>query len=635
MQIGGLHLRAIALRLPLLAMVACTTVSAQELNTSKLRIAPDLRQVEPLPSVTPITPAPPTQPHAIPPSAGKATELPSLPADFRPWWQPFVLQPLGDPLGVKPMDLDGVVLETLTHSSRVRVLSDMPVIRRAAVMEAQARFDPRTFIQEKYVDTSDPVGNTLTTGGAPRFNDQNWNFSAGVRRVTPTGAQFEASQKLGYEDNNSIFFVPTQQGTARMSLSYTQPLMNGAGCAYNTSLIVLAEIDVNIAQDQLSRDLQAMLVDVHRTYWELYLDRAALLQRRKLYQDATGILGELNHRRGIDVLGSQLVRAKAAVATREAATIRYAAAVRNSEARLRNLINDPMMAGQPLREIIPVQEPNLGYINVNLEESLVTALHSRPEIDQATREIRAACVRAEVSKNEMMPVLNLILGTYVSGLQGDIGIVPAFGDQFSAGRPSYSAGLLFELPYRNRAAKARYQQRRVELRQITNQMQAVIMNVRAEVEISVRDVSTAYREMVSKSQAIRADEAEIGYLVERWRLLPGDQQVAGVVLDDVLNAQERLADAELDFTRAQVAYNVALINLKRVTGTLLDFEAVAQIDACQDGLPTLLMSKPAKTGEPIATPPPTIGEPTGKSFPESEARRVRPGMPAPSGTLRR
>jgi len=533
----------------------------------------------------------PTPPAALPGPA----QLP-LDVDLSVWWDPQVVRPLrknSEPLN---LTLESVVVGTLMHSPQVRVISDFPIIRRAAIIEAQSAFDVRNFAESRYVGTSDPVGSTLTTGGAPRFIDQNWTNAMGLRRRTLTGAQFEASQRIGYEDNNSIFFVPTEQGTAKLSLSLTQPLLNGRGQAYNTSVIVLAEIDLKIARDQLSKELQTMLVEIHRGYWELYLERAALLQKRKLYQEAVTILDELDGRRGVDVTGSQIVRARAAVATRQGDTIRYAASVRNAEARLRALVNDPQLFSCPDGELIPAQPPSMIYCEVPLCDALITALKHRPEIHQAATQLQGASVRANVAKHELMPVLNMILGTYVSGLEGDSGIIPAFGDQFSEGRPTYSGGLLFDVPYGNRAAQARLQQRRVEVRQLANRLQAVSINVRAEVEIAVREITTTYREMISRRHAMAADQAEIDYLLDRWKLLPGDQQMAGIVLDDVLKAQERLADASLEFATAKVAYNLSLVNVKRVTGTLLDCEAITQMETCVDNLPTLLLDKALPSG---------------------------------------
>ena len=147
-------------------------------------------------------------------------------------------------------------------------------------MEAQADFDPRAFMESKFVRTSDPVGNVLTTGGPSRFRDHDWDYTAGVRKRTRFGGTLELAQQFGYQDNNSDFFRPRQQGTARLALSFTQPILRGRGRVYNSSLVVLAEIDAGMAWDQLSAQLQEHLLEVTHTYWGLYLGRASLAAAR-------------------------------------------------------------------------------------------------------------------------------------------------------------------------------------------------------------------------------------------------------------------------------------------------------------------------------------------------------------------
>ncbi len=502
----------------------------------------------------------------------QARDLQLPPRGFRNWWADVVRAPIEIAPAQLEVPLAEVLLGTLRCSPHVRVLHDTPAIQAANICEAQAQFDWRTFMESKFIDTSDPVGSTLTTGGPDRYLDQNWYYSGGMRRQTESGARFEASQKFGYEDSNSVFFVPVNQGTARMSLSLTQPLLNGRGPAYTTHLIVLAQIDTRVACDRVAGDLQDLLVEVHRAYWDLYLQRSLLLQKRKLFRQAVEIHDELNGRREIDVLQSQIARAKAAVATRLAAVIRQDTAVRNAQARLVTLVGDPSLNTSLGRELIPIETPQEQLATVDLSESLVTAVQYRPEINQVAHEIKAASVRLNVSKHELMPVLNFVLASYVSGLQGDVDIAEAFGDQFATGRPTYSAGLLFEYPLGNRAAEARLKKRQLELRQITNQLELTTANVRLEVETAVREIETAHREMISHAHAIVGGEAEIEYLTNRWRLLPGDQQTAGLVLDDLLNAQERLSRSEASYASAMVGYNLAFVQWKRATGILFDLQ---------------------------------------------------------------
>jgi outer membrane protein TolC len=508
-----------------------------------------------------------------------------------PWWQTEIAGRLRAPAQAHTVGVDEMILGALRHSPRVRAVSNTPLIREEAITEAEARFDWRTFMDSRFSATSDPVGSTLTTGGPSRFREQNWRYNAGLRRTTETGGKFEAAQRIGYQDNNSVFFDPTQQGNAKLSLSFTQPLLNGSGRAYNQSLIVLAQIDADMANDEFSKLLQDHLLEVTRAYWELYLQRALLIQKQRLLAQARAIHERLEHRRGVDALQSQIVRAKSAVESRKAEIIRCEMNIRNTESKLRVLVNDPVLLADAELELVPSELPARDLIEVGLKDSLTAALENRPEILQAAKNVRAASVRLGISENELLPALDLVTEAYVSGLKGNSDIAGAYADQFSEGQPSVTVGLVFEVPLHNRAAKARHRQRRLELQQLTDQLQQTTDTLRSEVEVAVRNVDTAFREMQSKHRAMLAADAEVRYLTERWRLLPGEDQVATFLLEDLLDAQERQTTEEADFVTAQVTYTVALAELKRATGTLLQAESISATRGCTDGLPQMILDK--------------------------------------------
>lgn len=515
-----------------------------------------------------------------------------IPPNFTPWWQAVVTNPLRSLSTPYQVDVETLILDALRYSQQVRAISDTVLIRESEIVEAAAAFDVHAFMESKFVRTSDPVGNTLTTGGPPRFRESNWRYSSGLRKKSQWGGTAELSQRIGLQDNNSIFFIPPNQGNSRLTLSYSQPLLNGAGQAYNASLIVLAEIDAGIAENETSRQLQEHLLKVTQAYWELYLQRAALLQKQRNLERASEILEELEHRRGVDSLQSQIVRARAAVASRRAELIRAAAAIRNAEATLRALVNAPQLCAPANLELVPFEPPLKDCVDVTERDALLTALQARPEIDEAMKRLKAASVRLDMSKNELLPALNLVLESYVSGLQGSSDIGQSVVDQFSVGEPSYTAGLVFDMPLHNRVARARFQRRQLELRQMTSDFQATVEVLKAEVEIAVREVHTSYRETQSKYVAMRAADTEVSYLFERWRLLPGDDRSASFLLEDLLDAQNRLAAEEFGFAEAQFAYTVALAELNRVTGTLLKREQITPRLIEEDGLPRTIFEKP-------------------------------------------
>lgn len=508
------------------------------------------------------------------------------------WWQSSVVNPMRPESPSASVSIEDLLVRSLKHSSQVRVFSELPLIRESSVVEADAAFDWHAFLDSRWDDISDPVGNNLTVGGGGnRFQDHNLSGASGARRRTRYGGQVEVAQRFGFQDTNSTFFVPDQQGTSRLVLSYTQPLMRGRGKVYNQSLSVLACIDSDIAKDEFRRQLQSHLLEVVRAYWGLYLERGVYAQKSRAYERAQEVYDRLHRRSEIDAFESQLISAEAEVKSRRSELKRALAAVRNSEDRIRSLVNDPGLDNEDL-ELIPLDSPTSTAFPVTMSEALSTAVQFRPEVNQALKQIKAACVRVNMSKNELMPVLNLVTETYVSGLRGEGNVGRAWTDQFSTGAPSYSIGMQYEVPIGNRAARTRQTRRQLELRQLRSQYETTVNTLKLETRVAVREVETSYDELDTKLSALNAMKAKSDYILRRWELTPGQGRSGSYVLEDLLAAQSQLSRTENDYLASVVTYNLALMNVKRATGMLLQHEQVFIGRACVNGLPTQVLDKP-------------------------------------------
>ncbi len=490
------------------------------------------------------------------------------------WWRPLVSRPMRSSSQPLPISLQQLLAVAVCHSDQIKVFSDSPLIRDMIIVEEDAEFDWVGFTENLWNDISEPVGSTLTTGGPPRFEDERVESRFGLRRRTTSGGRFEATQEFGHHNSNSVFFQPNNQGTSQLTLNYTQPLMRGAGRVYNSSMIVLAQLDASIARDEFSSQLQTYLLDVTNAYWTLFQQRAALLQKERLFKRGQEILENLEHRHEIDALASQIVRARAAVAIRRADLYRAATKVKNAESRVRALVNAPQLGLVDQFELLPVDTPGLDHISVGMAEAMTLAIRNRPELHQAVKRIKAAAVRKKMSANELLPVFDIILETYVRGLRGDSEVFEAFGDAFSDGAPSYTAGFQMEIPLGNRSARAAMRRREIEFRQLKSQFRATVDVLQLEVEVVVREVETAHLEIKAKHQSMQAAQHEVEYLRERWKILSGEDRSASLLLEDLLAAQERLANEELGFLSAQISYSQALTDLKQVTGSLLQLEDV-------------------------------------------------------------
>jgi len=527
------------------------------------------------------------------------------------WWAAAVAKRLLPSPHARPVTLDNLVLSALLYSPKVRAISDMPLIRELEICEAQARFDVTAFWDTKFDNISDPVGNVLTTGGPPRLREDIWDGAAGLRKRTSHGGDLELAQKIGYHTSNSTFFLPHEQGNARLTFSFNQPLLNGAGKTYNCGRVVLAQVDSEIAWDQLAVQLRDHLLEVVRSYWRLYAERAIFVQRQRHLCRAREILEHLEARRSVDALDSQVLKAQAAVATREMELLRARTAIRNAESRIRALVNDPELKSFCDGELVPLQPPQVMLIDIPLGDALCTALHHRPELDEAARRVRAAQVRLDLSTNELKPVLNVVAEAYFAGLAGGSNIGQAFADQFGEGEPGYTLGVIGEIPLGNRAARARYWRRQLEVRRLANELESTTEMLTAEVEIAVREVGATAREVESAQAALRATQGDVAYIDERWRMLPGDDQAASFLLQDLLDAQDRMADAERALVTAQVGYTLAHCALKRAMGTLLDCEQISVHRVHDGGSPRLIFRK---ANQSPGVWPETVARPTSQQM---------------------
>jgi outer membrane protein len=503
--------------------------------------------------------------------------LSPVPDEFVPWWQLEVGQPQRDGYEPTLIELDTLLRAALEFSPRVQAIRETEIIRNTAIVEAEAEFDIKAFMESKFARSSDPVGNDLTTGGTSRYRDSDWFYSGGARKRTPTGATFELSQQLGYRDNNSRFLNPTQQGNSRLSLSFTQPLLNGAGRAYNQSQIILAQLDSRTGRNEVVEGLQRHLVEVTEAYWDLYLHRILYKQKQHHHDRARQILKRLQDRRGVDALQSQILSAQAAVAGRFTELNLAATEVQNTESRLRTLVSSPDFFDGTPQELIPSTRFRCDFVGIPLQDAMATALYYRPDIDVALQQTKMAAIRLDMSTHQLLPVLNVVLETYVAGLEGRSRIDQAWENQFTQGEPGYTAGLLFEVPVWNRAAAARNERSRAELRQLSNELKATVDEALLEVEIAVRAVETAYRDILANYYSMVASQEQVDVLQDQWSFSPGDNRSASLMLEDLLQAQDRLASAEFAFAASQVAFMFAQVKLKQVMGVLLIADDVPEV----------------------------------------------------------
>lgn len=502
----------------------------------------------------------------------------SLPKQLsgNPWWYDFTKQPLlvrDQPQTAYYVELDQLIGLSLQFSPKVQAILSVPKIARSEIGIAQAELDPRGFAQSRFHNNSDPVGNTLTTGGPPRLEDTGWDNFAGVRDKMATGGRVEWSQALNTRNSNSLFFQPTQQAEAKYTLNFIQPMARGAGVYYNTAAIRIAGLRTNATLGNANRQLQEHAMDVIIEYYDLLLNRCLLSQalngQNRLYQ----IHEKLKSRVDIDLDKSQLSRSLAAIAKLQEQIATLRGSIRSNQARLRELVNSPLIKSPDCRELIPTTMPISMLVEVDLESEMIGALQLRGDVVEVQNQIEVARVERNIAKNDLRPQLDAIAETYVRGLQGNYDVGRAWTSQLDTGRPSYFAGAVYQSPYGNRAAKSQLQGRTAELARLIYDYEETLNAARAELESATYNSESLFEATDAAIQSTFATQDEVEHQMATFLSNFDGRKSVTSILSDLLDAEQRLIQAENNWVTRHILYMKALSQIKYESGTLLSIIA--------------------------------------------------------------
>jgi outer membrane protein len=496
-------------------------------------------------------------------------------ARYIPWWQDYCLNPLlaKSPGKACTVDLEQLIWQSMQYSPKVQRILISPQIQRTEEQVARGELDLRRFGKTRYNNTSDPVGNTLTTGGPTRLNEEFWENSVGIRRRNALGGKSEIAQMLNAKDSNSLFFKPNNQADAKLSLNYTQPLLRGSGRFYNTSEIRLAGIKTQGSIATANRELQEHALNVIDTYWELTLNRYLLAQARNGQVRLRQIKQLLQNRSSTDLIASHLHRATAAIANQQGQIESAKARIIAREESLRHLVNSPGLDPVHCQEIVPVTLPTVEMPDLVLEDELCSAILHRGDIVAIQTAIERAVVQRKLAANELKPQLDLVANSYVRGLRGDNDVGGSLTDQFATGRPSFYSGLEYSAPAGNRSAKANLTGRELEQKMMVSEYSDALLKAQADIKSAIAASQGTYASSIAAVDRVLATKEELEGLKTRFEDFLGDNPSVSNVLNDLLDAEERLIVAENTWATKQIEHMQALYRIQYESGTLMTITA--------------------------------------------------------------
>ncbi len=510
-------------------------------------------------------------------------------------------------------DLGGLVLRS---PDNVRTVHD-PAIQetdpRFGVAAALSAFDA-SFEASTFFENNDRALNNVFFGGGTRILQQDLHrYQAQISKRAATGGDFTVREIIDYDLNNSPGNDdPNRPWTVQMEAEFRQPLLYGAGVEFNRIAgplegsrfetmdgVLIARLNTDISLADFETGIRTLVSDVEEAYWELYYayrdldakiaarDRALTVWRQVDVWRETGQRGgeadeeaqarEQYFRLEEEVQNALTGRVQDRVRINTFRTFRGSGGLHVAERRLRLLMGVPVNDEALFR---PADEPLMADVVFDWQEVLVEALTRRAELRRQKWVIKRRELEAVASRNLLLPRVDAVgryrwrgLGHHlINADRQDARFDNAFQDLTTGDFQEWQLGVEVELPVGFRAAHAAVRHTELQLARAKAVLDQQERDIVHDLSAAFADARRAYATSQTSYNRYRAARDQLHALEIKFEDVEVGERVR--LLDLLLDAQRRLADAQSSHYRALLEYTLAIKNVHLQKGSLLDYNEI-------------------------------------------------------------
>lgn len=446
---------------------------------------------------------------------------------------------------------------SLKNNSEILIKRIEPKIKEDDVKIAKADFEPTFNAEYALHDKNEVSSNVLQGAGVYNSKDMNLNADVSGKLVTGTEYKMEFLNQRYKSDSISQTFNPYY--TAEPKITITQPLFKGFGILVNKADIIVAQNN-RLQSGASFKDTVMDTISKSKTAYYNYIYYLEADAIAKLSLERAQHLLEINkarYQKGL-VSSVDLLETEAAAAQREKAVLATDTLMKKAEDDLKlitNLVDDPEVWNAKIELI---DKPEFKVEEVDLLQSLKSAFEYRPDYYSAKIDLKSRDIKIATAKNALLPTVDLIGSFGLNGLGKD------YQDALEKTNSDYtdwSVGVKFSLPWGS-GDRAKYDQKKLEKAQALLSFRRLEQNIILEIRDKVRLVKA--RKQHVDVAILSKDKETQNYEAQQERYAAGQ-----VSTHDMLDYQEKLAQAELDYVSALIEYKIALINLDKSEGLTL------------------------------------------------------------------
>lgn len=505
-------------------------------------------------------------------------------------------------------DIGALTLRPMSLDEAIRIaLENSPVIRGAGGQTLGTTFNPAIFATDPNLGPEAALAaydtqlksslghnngsNALSSGSFGVFSQPTDMAELGVGRTFSNGSRVHLGSVGGYDTVLAGGVFGAYGGEMRF------PLMRGAGTEFNRIAgpnarpgayhgIWITQLDASKIDLELEQAVQDLVREVAMTYWALYFSyhdleakQAALEQARQTWlREQTRVAEQVSPPDAEATARQQYYSADAAVQNAISGTGPGGTGVYGAELKLRTLLALPAADGSLIQ---PTSLPLEAELHFDWNEALQLAHTRRVELRKQQVEIQKRELELRAARNLRRPQFDVV-GRYRRPA-ADLGNRDT---SFAGALQGWQVGVEYSRAWGNRREDAAVRNAELNLRRDRVLLEERYRQVSAQLRFAFTELERAYG--VTQSLILSRDAAKIRLQAEQERHAAGEAHI-----DSVLEAQIRATQSETSMLRSLVDYNLAVINLQYVRGTLLETFGVGFVSDAAEGEMSIAKNDPS------------------------------------------
>jgi outer membrane protein TolC len=478
------------------------------------------------------------------------------------------------------LTLGNAVALMLENNSAVGVQQAQVEASKFALLRNYEPFDPK--LQSIFDVNRFSLGGSnqlqgIGSSGNATLNTLSQSLRLNYSQTFQTGTSLLVGLVSSKASTNNAFYFLNPYVSSSLTLQFNQPLLRNAWRFANQAPLIIARKMLQQSRASFEAQVNDAILQVVSQYWAVVQARGDFEVRRKSLEAAD--VSYQHDKRALE-LGAlpplDIYRSESEVASRRVQLIQAEYALKRAEDALRLTIGadqDTYFGALDL-ELTERADPGDVLRTMDVATALQQAQAERPESLAARYALDNDETSIRLARNHLKPDLSLT-GFYQSnGLGGNEfslttgelisrgGLGSSFNQLFGFGFPGYGATLTLNLPIRNRAAQA-------DLGTALVSRHRNLYTARQIQEQVALDVSNSIHQLEQAKLTLAAGKAALDLA---QKALAADQrkyELGVQTIFFVLDAQTRLAQAELDLLQAEVSYQVAVAAVDHATAGLL------------------------------------------------------------------